>query len=74
MLTPVRVHNSLAIASHEAPWARRDSMYGIKGCPSFISINCCFGVMWVTPLMVPLAAIGDLIELLHTVPIPEGVE
>ncbi len=25
-------------------------------------------------LMVPLAAIGDLIELLHTVPIPEGVE
>ena len=25
-------------------------------------------------LMVPVAAIGDLIELLHSVPIPEGVE
>lgn len=25
-------------------------------------------------LMVPYAAIGDLIELLHTVPVPEGVE
>jgi len=24
--------------------------------------------------MVPVAAIGDLIELLHSVPIPEGVE